>query len=83
MNTQKILFYRAAGIDNEEIARHIEDQANFYIDWHYDYLVRKELDNTDSKALSQEQLDKLKQKAVSHYQASNENFINDLKAIGA
>jgi len=83
MNTQKKLFYRAAGVDNETIRRLIEDQANFYIGWHYDYLVRRELDKTEQKSLSQEQKDCLRDIAIRSYEVSNENFLHDIKDAGS
>lgn len=83
MNNQKELFYRAAGIDNEAIRRLIEEQATFYISWHYDYLVRRELDKTGQDALTQEQQARLKDEATRSYTASNENFMQDVKDAGS
>ena len=77
------LLYRAAGIDNEAIRRLIEDQANFHINWHYDYLVRRELDNTGQAALTQKQQSLLKDEATRYYSASNQNFMQDMKDAGA
>jgi len=84
MNTQqeKILMH-TAGIENEAIRKVVEEQANFYIDGHYDYLRRRELDASGAIPITQERKTDLRQQAINSYMASNENFLRDMKASEA
>ncbi len=83
MNTQRITTLPKAEIANQNIQRFINEQADFYIGWNYDYLVRCAQDEAGKKTLSQAQKDQLKQEAINKYKSAHAELIQDLQAIGA
>lgn len=86
MNTQTVIKLPNTGIEDANIQRFIDEQADFYIGWNYDYLVRcaeYQNDSADRKTLSQAQKDHLKDEAIREYMSSHQELIHDLQAIGA